>query len=662
LVLLARGDEPRGEFGHGHVCSWDSDGIDCSGAAGKYSSSRSRKVLNPHTTHTMALASVYLGILFAASLCAAYLALYAWKRRGPPGVAPFATFVVAIALYLFGYTFKLAVPTLEAKLAWTRIEYLGVAPFPALWLILVFHYVGRAVWLTRPVLALLALLSLGTLLVSATLSWHELLYIQPHLEPHGPFLVLRFHKGPWYLLHVAYISVASIVGLLLLLGYVQRAGAQQRRQALLMASGTALPWPGYALYLSGYSPWGLDTAAPTFAAVTAIYAWALFRHRLFNLIPIARHALVDSMTDAMMVFDQDRLLVDCNRIAYSLFDTPAPLEKPAEVLFTSRPAFARAMDAGGVVEVSGAASVYSVSVKALVTTQGDPAGTLVLLHDITALKQVEEGLRVSEERYRALSASLQQRVDQELEKRLEQERLFARQARHAAMGEMLGAVAHQWRQPLTTLGVAVQLLKEYHALGRLDSAVLDRQVSESMRQIQHMSDTIDEFRRFYRPDREKEPFNVHDKVLETVRLIGPAIAHVGIELAVTAGPDDALTVHGFPNEFKQALLNLIANGQDAILDRRASQQTAQGPDRIVVAVWGERDTVLMEVSDNGCGIPQHHRSQVYDPYFTTKPDGKGTGLGLYITRAILVDSMGGELALLDGELTVFRVTLPRALS
>ena len=263
---------------------------------------------------------------------------------------------------------------------------------------------------------------------------------------------------------------------------------------------------------------------------------------------------------------------------------------------------------------------------------------------------------------RGLNQTLTQQVDEETEKRLEHERMLARNGRLAAMGEMIGAIAHQWRQPLATLGATIQSIRMAWERQRLDSDFLERAEAAAQKQLYYMSDTIEGFRNFFRPEKDTESFVVCDELEDAVQLVSAQFANSGITILVTNTSTAPVKVSGYPNEFKQVVLNLVSNGRDAILERRQrtvlAGQVARTHDEIALSVHGEADKVVIEVRDSGCGIPPEIAERVFDPYFTTKPEGKGTGIGLYMSRLIIEESMEGRLDFQSGpDGTVFTIEL-----
>lgn len=239
------------------------------------------------------------------------------------------------------------------------------------------------------------------------------------------------------------------------------------------------------------------------------------------------------------------------------------------------------------------------------------------------------------------------------------ERKRAYQARVIAMSDLISAIAHQWRQPLSTLGMIIQ---RTHALGsrqELSPEYLDEFKANAMRQIRYMSETIDEFRDFYRPDKERQEFSPAACIEESLKLLEAQFAHHGIEVQLIREPGSDLLVRGGGNEFKQVMLNLLGNARDAIQERR-SKEGGPDPGIIRVTVASRRPGMLnIEVNDNGCGVSEETAPRLFAPYFTTKKESGGTGIGLYLSRTIIEESIGGTLRFVpDQEMTTFHIELP----
>lgn len=234
-----------------------------------------------------------------------------------------------------------------------------------------------------------------------------------------------------------------------------------------------------------------------------------------------------------------------------------------------------------------------------------------------------------------LNISLDQRVKEEVANRHQQEQLLIHQSRLAAMGEMIGAIAHQWRQPLNALGLVLQNIQLTQQYGQLDDAFLTRAVQKAERLISNMSSTIDDFRNFFKPDKHTEEFYISAMLQNVLELMDASLSRKHIELQIMC--DETIAVTGYQSELAQVLLNLINNARDSCIERNV-----QIP-KIDVIVSENGSFIELSVCDNGGGIPNAIMEKIYDPYFTTKEEGTGTGIGLYMSKMIIEKNMAGKL-------------------
>ncbi|MDX1296139.1 MAG: HAMP domain-containing sensor histidine kinase, partial [Sulfurimonadaceae bacterium] len=230
-------------------------------------------------------------------------------------------------------------------------------------------------------------------------------------------------------------------------------------------------------------------------------------------------------------------------------------------------------------------------------------------------------LRKLNQELSALKENLEERVVQESNARIEKEKMLEQQAKMAAMGEMMDAVAHQWKQPLNALMMLSDLLKSDFQDGLVDQAYIDDMTQTTEQQIDHMVNTLNEFRTFFRPDKEPEPFGLKRCIQSVMFLVNDEFMKHSITIDVES--EQEIIVNGIENEFKHLILNIINNAKDAFIERERKQRA------ITIRFCNRDDKIVLEIEDNAGGIPEEVISDIFKPTVTTKAEGKGTGIGLY---------------------------------
>lgn len=212
--------------------------------------------------------------------------------------------------------------------------------------------------------------------------------------------------------------------------------------------------------------------------------------------------------------------------------------------------------------------------------------------------------------------------------------LLISQNRLAAMGEMINNIAHQWRKPLNTLGLTIQQILLDHEQGSLSREPLEEAVGKSMELIKHMSQTIEDFKNYFKPDQEKVNFKIHDVLARALFLLEENCNKQRI--AVKVVDEEGIRVLGYPNEFLQVLINILVNAIDALTEK------AVAAPRITITIGREAKGAVVTIADNAGGISEEIIGQIFDPYISTKEAGKGTGIGLYLSKTI-IEKMDGSL-------------------
>ncbi|RZT90202.1 phospho-acceptor domain-containing protein [Azospira oryzae] len=274
----------------------------------------------------------------------------------------------------------------------------------------------------------------------------------------------------------------------------------------------------------------------------------------------------------------------------------------------------------------------------------DEIGTLV-----NTFAAMRDQVQATQQSLRQLNEHLEQRVQEELAKNREKDHMLIQQSRLAAMGEMVHNIAHQWRQPLNALSLLVRNIKDDYDFQALTPEVMDRSVADAQRLLGRMSTTIDDFRDFFRPEKKMTQFDVSHAVEEAVFIMQGTLKSHGIELVEKLDP--GVEAEGFPSQFAQAVLNILANAKEEILARKV----AAG--RIEIELQRQGETILLRVSDNAGGIAPEILPKIFDPYFTTKD--KGSGIGLYMAKTIIEHNMNGSISAANlGDGACFTLTVP----
>ncbi len=266
------------------------------------------------------------------------------------------------------------------------------------------------------------------------------------------------------------------------------------------------------------------------------------------------------------------------------------------------------------------------------------------------INKMYETLEEKSNELKDLANNLEHKVNIEIEKNRKKDRLLENQSKLAALGEMLANIAHQWRHPLTRLSLILQNIRLYSSHGKLDNILLDKYIQNSLEQIEYMSQTIDDFRNFYKNDKEKVSFKVKDSIKSALNIIAGIIRHNGIKIKTQI--DDNITYKAYPNQLSQVILNLLHNSKDALESNKIKNPF------IIIRLFKEDNYIKIEIEDNAKGIKADLIDKIFEPHFTTKK-GSGTGIGLYMSKTIIADNFNGRLYANNGKNgAVFTILLP----
>ena len=263
---------------------------------------------------------------------------------------------------------------------------------------------------------------------------------------------------------------------------------------------------------------------------------------------------------------------------------------------------------------------------------------------------------------KALNNTLEDKVQEEIAKNRLKDQQLVQQSRMAQMGEMISMIAHQWRQPLGAIAASSIDLKMKIAFASFDldkkesqeacTTYFDKQLTSIEEYVQGLTTTIDDFRNFYKPNKERKTISINEPIKKSLSIMAASAASNGVE--ITTEYESQKTLALFDSELMQVFLNILKNAQDNFKEKKILDA------KITIKTEDTAEGVKVEICDNGGGIPEDIKTKIFDPYFSTKDEKNGTGLGLYMSKAIIEEHHNGELSIENREgCACFIMTLKR---
>lgn len=291
-------------------------------------------------------------------------------------------------------------------------------------------------------------------------------------------------------------------------------------------------------------------------------------------------------------------------------------------------------------QTSQSADIYfngslEVTTSPLFDGEGNITASVHVARDVTEKRRHDDTVAIYQRQLEEINRSLETRINEAVTELRKKDDILIQQSRLTAIGEMLSSIAHQWRQPLNNIGLIVQNLQLAYKANDLTVEEMDAEAAETMKTLQQMSETIDDFRNYFSYDSEISSFVVNEAISRTLSFIEPELKRKGIR--VVFNEEAEVVAVGYPNEYTQAVLNILLNARDALLEQQRSDPL------IDIRLFGENGTSVVTVTDNGGGIAEDIMAKIFDPYFSTKKQNTGAGIGLYMAKMIIEKKMGGRL-------------------
>jgi PAS domain S-box-containing protein len=567
----------------------------------------------------------YALFIFLAPLAAGvsiWLAVYSWRQRTAPGASALAWHMSAISAWLIVYIFELLTQTENATLFWDKLSYAVIVVVPVTGFAFALQYTGRQHWVTIPRLLPLCIVPALTVLVIQTNELHHLIWRSYTFIRAGPLLTQRVTAyGPWFWIYVAYAYTLTSITTLLIVAEYFRSFRVYRQQASWVLIGAIAPLVANLVYVFRLIPGLQQDYSPISLALGGIFfAIGIFRYRLFDLRPIARNMLVDSMNDAMIVLDELKRVVDVNPAAQamvglpanSLIGQPAASTLPFWIILAEKLTDQQEAQSAIPLAQGGIRHYYDLYVSPLRSWRGRLVGSLIVLHDVTE----------------------HQRLIQELD-------AYAH------------TVAHDLKNPLANLISYAELLRV--ALGDQLGREFQEELSRISALSQKLASIVDSLLLLASVRQQEQ---VTGEPLDMALIVAEAQSRLAVLIEETQAeivtPEKWPAAVGYAPWVEEIWVNYISN----------AIKYGENPPHIEIGADPQADGEVLRfwVRDNGSGLTPEQAAQIFTPFVQlNQVKATGYGLGLSIVQRI-AEKLGGTVGVESqpGQGSLFFFTLPKA--
>ncbi|MBI5960100.1 MAG: PAS domain-containing protein [Chloroflexi bacterium] len=596
----------------------------------------------------------YLIPLLVAAAVSVVLAVTIWRRRPGTGVISFVVLMAAVGQWTLSTSAEITSTTLNSKLFFSGLAYVGISIVPGAWLAFILEYTGREKWLTRRNVQLLAIEPVIVIVLALTYDYQQIFRHNYALETVGGLVTISAPPNWAFWLHAVYSYTCLMVANFLLIQAFIRSPEWYRGQMGLLLVGTFIPLIGNVITVFRLSPIDIpvDLTPLAFAITGIMVGWSVYRYRLMDIVPIARHIVMDNISEAIMILDKQNRIVDINPAALRIVGLTSPtqvigklvrelIDQPALIAQYQNVEEARAEIALGPNQQQ--ERHFEMVITPLRNRHEELSGRMFVLHEVTELKHAAEQIRAQNE------ALLN--TNRELE-------VARSQAEEASRlkSEFLATMSHELRTPLNSVIGYADFILAMLAENLTDKQhdYLERIMSNGERLLALINDILDLSKiEAGHLDLHIQPFLLKE-MLDGLQARMQSLAdQKNLDLETIFDLTLPVMIKGDQKRLEQILTNLVGN---------AIRFTEKGQvkvclNRVEGTQWN------MVVSDTGVGIPPHALEFIFDEF--RQVDGSyqrehgGTGLGLAIVRKLAV-MMGGTVRVESevGKGSTFTVQLP----
>jgi PAS domain S-box-containing protein len=566
--------------------------------------------------------AAYAITLIVAAFVSLFISYLSWRKRPAGGSKTLAVLMLSIAEWILAEALYGISSDYNVKLFWFNLRFIGIVLSPIAWLLFTLEYNKLERFITRRNMILLLIIPFITTIAIWTNNFHKLFISLPTIDHYGSLLILVSKQGPLFWVHTYFSYSLMAFGIVLIFRAFLVSPSIYRKQTVILLIAALIPLFGNVLSVFELVKFPIPDITPLALFITGIlFFWALFRYKLLDLVPIARHAIIESMSDLILVVDNQKRLVDINPSAAKAIGLkPSQIigHYAAQVLSSWSELVTRFIDVEETNEklviLRGNLKIhYNLEISTVYDRKGRSNGSLIILRDITNLELAMEELKLSRE---------------------------AAEAANKSKSQFLANMSHEIRTPMNAI-IGMSELMQSTELVPEQKEYLDIIKSSASSLLSIINDILD-FSKIEAGKIELENiyFNSRDLIENTAKTFLVQAARKNLELKYFIDEKVPIGLIGDPLRLKQILINLISN---------AIKFTPKGKVFIGLQFINETDNQVnlkFSVEDSGIGIPLDKTNTLFErfqqlDYSTTRKYG-GTGLGLAIVKN-LIELMGGKM-------------------
>ncbi|HKI89765.1 MAG TPA: histidine kinase N-terminal 7TM domain-containing protein, partial [Draconibacterium sp.] len=557
-------------------------------------------------------------IEFLTALAAISTIIILWKYKKSPEVKYLMYLEFQVAIWAITYAFEFGTSKLETKVLWSQLSYFGIAFLPVCYFLFTTAFSQKSNIITRRNVILLSIIPIITLILALTNNSHHLIWTNVTLDP--TYNIAHYFHGSWFWIFFAYTQILIFSGLYNLVVSIYKFTAFYKSQITTLLVGSFFPMFGNLLYVTGWNPYpGFDWTPVSFIATGIIVTYGIVRYRMFDLVPLARNKLIDTMEDGVIIVNEESYVEDCNKVIYEIFNfnpKSTIIRKPFSDIFGGYEVLKEGIRKGSVERIyinihnNGEKKNYQVRISPIYISDKKVAGNLLIFHDITYVKRAEDELK---EANKKLIIEIKQR-----EKLIDDLDSFAH------------TVAHDLKNSLGSIVASCDVMEESINDNETDLAtelagLIKSSASKSLKITQELLilATVSH------QEISKSKLDMKSIFQEAKSQLQDLIYSKNAKIIEPESWPEAV---GYASWVEEIWTNYLSN---------AMKYGGIPPEIEVGADIMENNRVRFWIKDNGDGVSEQQQSKLFKKHIRLDPNkAEGYGLGLSIIKRI-AEKLGG---------------------